>query len=340
MPSTSKRAIAPALALVFAAAASSAFAWGAMGHREIGVNAMRALPQDTPGLLRTNEAAVALGELAREPDRWRDAGKIHDTDRDPAHFLNIDDLGHVYHGPAVDALPPTREDYDTVLHAMGPMDQTKVGWLPYAIVDTWQQVAKDFAYWRIDGAAAERARTAQERAWFEKDQNEREALILRDIGEMAHYVGDGSQPMHVSVHYNGWGPFPNPNGYTQDHIHSPLEGIYIHNNVTAEDVAAKMSPYRHCDGPIEPCVIAYLETTRGQIEPLYALQKAGGFEQGDPRGRAFMAGRLAAGASELRDLIVDAWIASETTTVGYPAISVADVKAGSVEAYPSLYGKD
>jgi hypothetical protein len=41
----------------------------------------------------------------------------------------------------------------------------------------------------------------------------------------------------------------------------------------------------------------------------------------------------------LRDLIVDAWRASETMSVGWPKVSLADVKAGK-DPYESLYGKD
>lgn len=326
-----------ALALI---AAPAAWAWGSMGHREIGFTALRALPADLPAFLHTEAAASAVGELSREPDRWRDSGKIHDSDRDPAHFVNIDDAGHVFHGPDIHQLPPTRELYDQAIRADGgTYDMTKVGWLPYSIVDTWQQVAKDLSYWRVDTAAMETAKSPAMKAWFETDRLEREKLILRDIGEMSHYVGDASQPMHVTIHYNGWGPFPNPDGYTLEKIHSPLEGIYVHQNIKPEMVMAKMSPYAACDGPIEPCVIAYLDTTRAQVVPLYALQKSGGFAPGDPRGVAFMTERLAAGSSKLRDLIVDAWKASEKTGVGYPMITEADVRAGA-DAYGSLYGTD
>jgi hypothetical protein len=40
--------------------------------------------------------------------------------------------------------------------------------------------------------------------------------------------------------------------------------------------------------------------------------------------------RLAAGAAELRDLIVDAWAASADEKIGYPGISVHDVENGTV----------
>ena len=331
---TAASAVALALAV-----APVAFAWGSMGHREIGFVAIKALPDGLPAFLRTDASAIAVGELSREPDRWRDAGKIHDTDRDPAHFVNIDDEGHVFHGPAIEQLPATREEYDQAIRASGVADMTKVGWLPYSIVDTWQQVAKDFSYWRVDTAAMKTAKTPQLKAWFEADRVEREKLILRDIGEMSHYVGDASQPMHVTIHYNGWGPFPNPDGYTMEKIHSPLEGIYVHQNIKADAVAAKLSPYVSCAGPIEPCVVAYLEATRTQVVPLYQLQKAGGFAAGDPRGVAFMTERLAAGSSKVRDLVVDAWKASATVGVGWPAITEADVRGGA-DAYASLYGTD
>src|SRR5215467_12162810 len=110
-------------------------------------------------------------------------------------------------------------DYDSQLRAKG-FTQYQAGYLPYAIIDGWQQIRKDFAYWRADVKGAEAAEPPEERAWFEADRKLREKLTLRDIGFLSHYVGDASQPMHVSVHYNGRGDFPNPNGYTQAKIHA------------------------------------------------------------------------------------------------------------------------
>ena len=59
-------------------AAGQALAWGATGHRLIGRDAMQALPDDLPAFLRTTAAVDTVGELAREPDRWKDAGAVHD----------------------------------------------------------------------------------------------------------------------------------------------------------------------------------------------------------------------------------------------------------------------
>jgi hypothetical protein len=40
--------------------------------------------------------------------------------------------------------------------------------------------------------------------------------------------------------------------------------------------------------------------------------------------------RLAAGAAEMRNLIVEAWQMSDEVKVGYPGIAVRDVESGAV----------
>jgi hypothetical protein len=62
--------------------------------------------------------------------------------------------------------------------------------------------------------------------------------------------------------------------------------------------------------------------TTAEVIPLYALEKAGAFSDGDPKGKGFEAERMAVAASELRDLVIDAWRASADTAVGYPHVKV------------------
>ena len=52
---------------------------------------------------------------------------------------------------------------------------------------------------------------------------------------------------------------------------------------------------------------------------------------------AFATARLAGGASELRDLITQAWAESLTVKLGWPAASVADSVSGKVDPYDSLF---
>ncbi len=332
-----------ALAAALSAPAASAFAWGAAGHRVVGVVGAQSFPAELPAFLRTPESIAAIGEYAREPDRWKGSGKIHDTDRDAAHFLDMDDQGKMYGGPAftVATLPPTRADYEKALQAAG-VDSWKAGYLPYAIIDGYQQLVKDFTYWRILGAAVKSEKDPTKLAYYKADLIRRQELLVRDLGVWAHYVGDGSQPLHMSVHYNGWGDYQNPNGYTQSRqTHSQFEGPLAKAVGDDKEIKALVPAYKACDCSVETRVVGYLTDTWKQVEPLYQLEKAGKLTATDQQGKAFTQTRLAAGAAALRDLVVDAWTASAKGTIGYrPEISVADVESGKADPWFDLYGKD
>jgi hypothetical protein len=329
-----------AAGLLALGAAGSALAWGSSGHRMIGAAALEALPPELPAFLREPASATSVGELSREPDRSRGSGKMHDTDRDPGHFVDGDDAAKVAGVVSLDALPPTREDYETALRGAGT-SSWKMGYLPYSIIGDWQQLAKDFAYWRVDEAGARHTAEPRHKAWLEADKLRRQAQILVDIGQLSHFVGDGSMPLHASIHYNGWGSFPNPNGYTVEHVHVPWEGPYVRQVVTPQAVAAAMPPFHDCQCPIEQRVGAYLASDARTVVPFYELEKAGAFKPGVEKGVRFTTERVAAGAAELRDEIVLAWRASAAEKVGYqPEVSVADVEAGKVDPYDSLYGVD
>lgn len=333
------RSLIVSLAALIAAAPSAAFAWGASGHRMIGEAAVEALPPELPAFLHSAQAADDAGELSREPDRSKAAGKTHDADRDPGHFLDLGDDGAIFGGPKLAALPPTREDYDTALRAVG-VDNWKAGYLPYSIVDRWQQLAHDFAYWRVLTAAEANPAWAAHHAWFAADLRRREAQILEDVGELSHFVGDGGQPLHVTIHFNGWGPYPNPQGFTEAKVHSPFEGDLVRAEVRLPAVRAKMAPVRRCECAIAQRTADYLAGTNRLVTPFYELEKAGGIAPGDPRGAAFATDQLARSASELRDDIVEAWVASADESVGWKPVGVADVIAGRADPFPALYGSD
>lgn len=334
-----KRALLFAAALLAATPATPALAWGNTGHRIVGVLAMRALPAGLPAFLRAPQAAADAGELSREPDRSKQAGRVHDSDRDPGHFLDLGDDGTVFGGPSLKALPGTRADYEKALQAVG-QNSWNAGYLPYSIIASYQQLTKDFAFWRVLDAAERNPAWAVRRAWFRADKRRREAQILQDIGALSHFVGDGSQPLHVTIHYNGWGDFPNPDGYATAKLHGPFEGDLVRASVSQAAVAARMTPPRRCDRGVEHCVADYLAATGALVIPFYQLEKAGGLSPGNPRGPALATQQLAVAASELRDLIDDAWSASLRQTVGWNPIPVTEVLAGRVDPYAALRGVD
>jgi hypothetical protein len=232
------------------------------------------------------------------------------------------------------------EGYDTELRAKG-FTQYKAGYLPYSIADGWQQIRKDFAYWRALTKGIETAATPEERAWFEADRRLREKLTIHDIGVWSHYVGDASQPLHVTVHFNGWGDFPNPNGYTDSKkIHAYFEGEFVKGNLSRAAVASEVGPYVDCKCSVEVETRNLLEATLAQVGPLYALEKEGAFKRSNPQGIDFATARLAAGAMALRNMIVDAWQDSAQTPVGYPMVNVRDIEGGKVRVTRNLFGAD
>ena len=330
-------ALLPALAVL--ATSTAAGAWGSTGHRLIGRLGVETLPVEIPAFLRQPGVIASMGELSREPDRSRGAGQPHDEDLDPGHFQDLEDDGHTLGGPAITDMPANRDAFSVVVHA-GGQDLHKSGWLYYNLIDGYEQLAKDFAYWRVDVVGEKRGATAKEREWYEGDRKLRELIIVRDLGYWSHFVGDASQPMHASVHYNGWGHYPNPHDYTQDKIHVPFEGPFVHDNVTEAAVRAAMPAPAECKAPMSQCMAQYLLSTRTQVEPLYALWTAGGFRPGDKRGVAFATTQVAAGAAELRDLVVRAWSESRDQTVGYPGVRVSDIEGGAHLDFSALYGDD
>src|SRR5262249_52731547 len=144
-------------------------AWGPTGHEWVSGIAVEKLTDSVPSFVRAPEAVMEIALMGREPDRWMSAGKTHDAERDPGHYVNVADNGEVMGILPLSQLPMTREDYDTLLRAKGAT-QYKAGYLPYSIIDGWQQLKRDFANWRADIKGLETAANARERAWFEADR--------------------------------------------------------------------------------------------------------------------------------------------------------------------------
>jgi len=319
---------------------SGAFAWGPTGHRIVGEEATRALPGYMPEFLRSPQGIGDIGYFSNEPDNWKGAGKVHDFERDSAHFIDLDDDGKTLAGVSLGDLPQSRSDFEALLRSKGVKPWTS-GYLPYALVDAWQQVVKDFAYWRGMTFLEAKEADPKRKAWFKEAIRRREALTLRDIGILSHYVGDASQPLHLSIHYNGWGnEYPNPQGFTLEKIHGPLESAFISASIENEDVRAAMLKDETCMDQAERCFDARLERNFKYVVPLYELYKAGGFNPGDARGKSFMVGRLGQGASDLRDALVDAWRESKSMGFGYPSVSYEDLVAGRGDGWKALRGED
>ena len=146
-----------------------------------------------------------------------------------------------------------------------------------------------------------------------------EAEIVFLCGIMGHFVGDAAQPLHATIQYNGW-TGPNPNGYTTDHrIHAQFESVFVTAAVNpSRDVSPLIPKDAKVLGDVFEDYVTYLRHSNSLVEKTYELEKAGGFKDaGTPESRAFVDERLAAGATELRDMIYTAWVKSAEPVPAY-----------------------
>ena len=292
---------AVASALISVLASQPAWAWGSDGHRMINRLAAQYLPADVPAFLRNGNALDTLDYLGPEPDRWRqrDAEPELVATQAPDHFIDME------YADLIGTFPKTRYDFIRTLaaaqlkHPELPLTPEKVGMQPWQVEEVWQRLKVDFREYRKLVAA-------------NKDTAPVQTAILFDAGWLGHYVGDGSQPLHTTIQYNGW-TGPNPNGYTADHkIHSLFETVYVSANIKPADIAplvAATQPKTIDDEWTN--YLDYLRHTNSLVEKTYQLEKAGGFtDAGTPEAKTFTEERIAAGAIELRDLIYSAWVHS------------------------------
>jgi hypothetical protein len=329
-----KRIASLVLVALFAVPAPT-LAWGDKGHEIIGQLAGSSLPSMLPAFMRTMPAQYELMYLGPELDRLKGSGTAWDAENDPGHYIDLDDNGMIAGVLSLQKLPASREAYDTALRAANT-DQYRQGYSPYAILEGWEQLRYDFGYWRVDNYRASHASTSGARAVAATDRAIDQALILRDAGVWGHFVEDACQPLHVTIHFNGWGNYPNPNGYTNaKNTHSFFESTFVDRYITPGIVNQQMVPSMMTppdtlltQDQVMNLIAGYLQGTLQAVGPLYDIEKAGGFANGSPAAVKFTATQLARGAVELRDLITLAWYDSLNAKVGYPYQSVRDILNG------------
>jgi hypothetical protein len=294
----------PALGLLLCLAAhpAAAHAWGNGGHRLINKLAASTLPAGVPQFLRSDAAVNEIEYLGPEPDRWRSPAEPElNAAQAPEHFIDLEPAD------ALGPLPHRRLDFEAAVFAAGQRPE-KIGLQPWEATEVWERLKAALREYRAQSATAQDTRAV-------------EAAAIFYAGWLGHYVGDASQPLHTTIQYNGW-VGPNPKGYTTGHqIHWQFEGPFVDDNLHEPEVRARMTQPKAIEGDVFDNYVAYLRETKTQVERVYQLEKAGGFiGAGTPESRDFTAGRLAAGASKLRDMIYTAWLES--------ARPVADPYAG------------
>lgn len=288
-------------------------AWAPRGHQNSNRAAVRALPANGPAFLKDYEDWIA--ETGPLPDYWRGSTEPYaKISEDPNHGWFREQFAFMT------AIPRSRYEfvlrlYDEFLKIRekdpGRAALTNVRWtgtLPYAAIESYDRMKATMRLYRRLAAAS--SPEAQKQAkWVAQD-------IAFQMGVLGHYVADGAQPLHVSIHHDGW-QGPNPKGYSTDpRIHSVNEGSFVDLiQLTEADLLPLMGDPKIVEDPFA-AILANIDDATSHVEEIYILDKEGAFTKKDNvKAARLMYGQLARSAALLRDLTYTAWQESQKPMV-------------------------
>lgn len=142
------------------------FAWGNKAHKLVNEKAIEILP-DEMSIMKSWKGYIV--EHASDADIRRDNGT--DTTEEPKHFIDLDFYAEFLNGKMI-------KDKNKLISLYGEETVVKMGLLPWAILDTYNNLKKSFV---------------------EKNRDK----ILIFISDLGHYVADAHQPFHTILNYDG-----------------------------------------------------------------------------------------------------------------------------------------
>jgi hypothetical protein len=290
--------LAVSLLIVFLVPQQAAWGWGNDGHVYVNRVAAEKLPPDTPIFLRS--AVAELAYLGPEPDRWREEpDPALKSAQEPDHYFDLERIAWL------DKLPEGRYEFYQKLYEKraqtkdNPDDYLpeRVGLQPYIVMEIFDRLKNGFREYR------QLQNRHQPTDFIERK-------IVFYAGWLGHYVADGSQPLHTTIHYNGW-VGANPKGYAAGGgIHAEFETVYVSRNIAMTDFANLVQAPEHIANPFGS-YIQYLRNSNKLVERVYELDKGGGFrDAGSKEAFDFTTRRLAAGSQMLVNLWYTAWLDS------------------------------
>jgi len=306
----------------------TAGAWDYEGHHAVNQLALASLPSDF-GIELTPALKGRIAFLAGEPDRWRNIPDLPLKHfNGPDHYIDLEDLKQFDLKP--ENLPIMRYDFAAAIArartahadrfaAIDPAkdsDHTREldGFLPWAIVENYEKLKSDFSAFK---AFKQYGGTPEEIANAQAD-------IVYIMGVMGHYVGDGSQPLHTTTHYNGW-VGDNSKGYTtKPTFHAWIDGGYFKKTggINVDALKGKVQPATRIPKAGDPeaffrYIVNYLVEQNQLVEPLYAMEKNGQLSgEGDKgmEGRQLLEGQLVKGSQMLGNIWYTAWLEAPEDT--------------------------
>lgn len=318
-------------------------AWDYAGHRIVNQLALASLPKEYPSFAHTAAAKERVAFLAGEPDRWRNVPD-----------LPLKHAGGLEHYCDMEYIEEAGMDWATVsafryefavqfaagrkahprnfppIEPAQNADRTREwpGFAPWAITEQFAKLRAAFSYLKVF-----------EELGTPEEVLHAQANVLQLMGVLGHYVGDCSQPLHTTKHYNGWAG-PNPKGYTKwNRLHAWVDGGIIgKTGLSAASLVSRVPPAEsiplapRSDGrdPMFVAVVDYLLAQHAHVEPLYQLEKAGKLGQGENgvvagEAQAFIEARLIEGGRMLGAI----WLTAHRNAVPDTFLRAALLRRGA-----------
>jgi len=303
-----------------------ASAWDYEGHNIINQLALASLPTNFPAFAMAPAARERIAFLAGEPDRWRNTPDLALRHvNTPDHYIDLEDLSAC--GLAPETLPPLRYDFVAQLalvraahpEKFPPIDPDKnldhtrqlTGFLPWTITEYYAKLKSEFSY----------LKTFEEAGGTPEEIANAQANVIYTMGVMGHFVGDATQPLHTTIHFNGW-MGENPHHYTTNRTFHPwIDGGYISKVNVAGDLGEmkkKLHPAHIVtlnNQNVQPeemfqAAVIFIQEQNKLVEPLYQLEKEGrlsGEGELGLQGKPFIEGQLVKAGQMLGDIWYSAW---------------------------------
>lgn len=152
--------------IIFASSITPLFAWGNKAHRLVNKKAIEMLPEEMSFMKSLKED---IEENASDADIRRD--NKSDTTEWAKHYIDIDFYQEFVEGKMI-------FDKNELITLYGAETVTKMGLLPWAALESYNKLVQSFR------------------------ENNRNNIVIF-TADLGHYVGDGHQPFHTCLNYDG-----------------------------------------------------------------------------------------------------------------------------------------
>ena len=290
--------------LTVAALPASLSAWGVAGHRVVSRAAIQALPADVPAFLARQ--IDWIGSRSVLADSWRGPTEpFAKESEDPNHVWYTEQFAFLRQ------IPRSRNEFILAVYdehlRLKASDPAKAaltnihytGTLPYAATEGYERLKVVFRTWR------ELRAQKQDTTFIEQDA----AFYL---GWLSHYIADAAQPLHSSVHHDGW-VGTNPKNYTRDGaIHWQFENTFVDLiGLKDGDIQARIPASATRVADPFTAVLQHIDKAHTRVERVYQLEARKAYTDAsnqDARELVYLC--TADAATVLRDLIYTAWVSS------------------------------